>query len=374
MNTQATAAQRQTRGFRPALGILVPCHNEAAVIERKLENLAKLHWPEAERPHRIVVVDDGSDDDTFRVAQRVVARLFGPRPRRFQSGPPIRGSVIRNDLRPGKSAAIGEGLHELGQDVDLLVLTDADVVLEPQALTALVAAFEREPELGMASGAQTFVQDLASDGTCRGADLGAPVPDQAIYDRLTTRVRALESRSGRLFSVHGQLMAWRADLGLVPTPGFAADDLDLMVQARTRGARVELVPEARFLEVRAPAGAERRDQALRRARAYVQFLDHPLFARMTAMGDRASSIQGRIYRLLPLSLPICSLVAVAAALIFALRFGGPVGLALCALACAGFALSGPGRRLLGMMRLIASAERLESEGRLSDRWETARLG
>ena len=44
-------------------------------------------------------------------------------------------------------------------------------------------------------------------------------------------MRAFESRFGKLFSVHGQLMAWRSCLGILPTPGYAADDLDLMLQA-----------------------------------------------------------------------------------------------------------------------------------------------
>ena len=39
----------------------------------------------------------------------------------------------------------------------------------------------------------------------------------------TTPVLVLTG-AGRVFSVHGQLLAWRADLGLAPTRGLAADD------------------------------------------------------------------------------------------------------------------------------------------------------
>ena len=37
------------------------------------------------------------------------------------------------------------------------------------------------------------------------------------WDRWTARARRLESRFGALFSVHGQLLAWRAELGLLPS-------------------------------------------------------------------------------------------------------------------------------------------------------------
>ncbi|HVS19047.1 MAG TPA: glycosyltransferase, partial [Planctomycetota bacterium] len=212
-----------------ALGVIVPCRDEAAVIARKLANLALARWPEAARQHRLVVVDDGSLDDGPAIAREACARLFDPRS--------VRAEVVANTVRPGKAGAILTGLRELAQGgaPDLVVLTDADVVAEPEALRDLALAFERDPGLGLACAAQRFVEDLAADGTCRAADLGEPRAAGGLYDAWTARVRALESRVGALFSVHGQLCAWRTSLGLAPGEGIAADDLDLMLQARCAG-------------------------------------------------------------------------------------------------------------------------------------------
>ena len=41
------------------LGVLIPCRDEAWVVERKLTNLARCAWPVCDRPHCIVLVDDG---------------------------------------------------------------------------------------------------------------------------------------------------------------------------------------------------------------------------------------------------------------------------------------------------------------------------
>ena len=60
------------------LGVLVPCHDEAGVIERKLRNLAAVRWPASERPHALIVVDDHSSDDTARLAAESIERLFDP--------------------------------------------------------------------------------------------------------------------------------------------------------------------------------------------------------------------------------------------------------------------------------------------------------
>ncbi len=345
------------------LGVLVPCRNEAAVIERKLRNLAALDWPRARRPHRVIVVDDQSSDGTPMLARGQAAGF---------DGRPARLEVVGNDMRPGKVGAIQAGLRHLGGTVDLLVLTDADVLLESGALCALERAFAADPRLGMACGAQRFVRTLASDGSPRGADGGEPMPAAGLYDQLTARVRQLESRGGRLFSVHGQLLAWRAALELTPTAGFAADDIDLMLQARVAGARIAMAGEARFLEVKPATGPAREAQALRRARAYLQMGSHPCLARAAALGGPLARLQVWAYRRLPLAsvwlLPLAlALLLLACILLLPPAWalvGGVALLALCS--------SGPGRRAIALLAVIHGAHKAERAEALSDRWETPR--
>ena len=346
----------------PCIGVIVPCRNEAAVIERKLENLAGLEWPAASGPHRIVIVDDGSTDETAAFGRAACADLFGA---------DVHAVVVPNRQSPGKPGAIAEALDELAGQVDLVCLSDCDVVFEPAALRRVAEAFSQDARLAMATGEQAFVSSLAEDGSCSNEDGGPLVAAGSTYDRWTAWVRRLESRCGMLFSVHGQLLAWRAALNLRPTPGIAADDLDLMLQARAsdggRG-RVAQVRGAVFYEVRAPAGEQRKAQALRRARAYVQFLGHPRIAELTSSGGVLRRMQGAFYRWVPLAAPQLAFLSVPLSVFAGVWFGGLAGL----LVVVGFWLTPVVWRFFALMRVIADATRSQARGDLGDRWETAR--
>ncbi len=273
-----------------ALGVIVPCRNEARVVARKLENLARCRWPAAAREHVIAIVDDGSEDGTRAVARAAAKRLAS----RWREGR-VRVEVLENEVRPGKTGAIEQGLRALSGHADFIVLTDADVVLGETALVELVRPLELDPRVGMSCGAQRVVMSLASDGSLRSSDTGALRSHSSWYDRLTALVRRAESAFGAVFSVHGQLMAWRASLELRPTRGMAADDLDLMLQTRCLGRRVVHAPGALFFEERPTSEQDRRGQAGRRARAYLQFLEHPRRREFAAAGPILWRAQAALY-------------------------------------------------------------------------------
>ena len=350
-----------------SIGLLVPCRNEAAVVGRKLANASALRWPgpAARGPHRVVVVDDGSDDETAARAERAFAAFE-------RTG--VEPELVANDVRPGKAGALEAGLARLVGRVDVVVLSDADVVLAEDALAELAAAFERDAELGMASGGQVFVEALADDGTTR-APGGAPVrPAAGLFDRVTARVRGLESRWGRLFSVHGQLLAWRAELELAPTAGVAADDIDLALQVRARGKRVALVPTARFFEVKTArepetGGVRWEDQALRRARAYVQVVRHH---RRPLRGHLVDELQWLFYRYVPLLAPELAAAALFVLPLAAWTLAGPTAGGVTALILVGLCLTPVGLRGLRLLGVIARATRLERRSAMADRWEMGR--
>lgn len=305
------------------LGVIVPCRNEARVIARKLANLAGLRWLAGK--HQVVVVDDGSGDDTLALAR--AARC------------PVELRVITNHGAPGKSGAVRAACAALASSVDLIVLTDADVVLEADALVVLARAFEEDLRLTLACGAQQFVRDFETR-----------VPVDHPFDCLTAQVRAVESRLGKLFSVHGQLLAWRTSAQLLPTAGRPADDLDLMFAARRAGGRVRLIAGARFLEEKVESHVDRHvdseGQALRRARAYFEALR----GRHRPLGEGlVDRVQWAFYRYVPALTP--ELLA-------------PLRPLLC--------LTQRGRRALRLLDLIRRARREESVAPLSDRWEMQR--
>ncbi len=344
--------------------VIVPCRDEALVVARRVANLARCAWPPSERPHALVLVDDSSRDGTAAAAEAAIRAEFDGRT-------DVVARVVANDVRPGKPGAVRVGTRDSAA-FDLVVLTDADVVIEDRALVELADAFAREPRLALACAAQRFVVDLATDGTCRARDGSAPRDASGTFDRWTAAVRRLESRAGVLFSVHGQLCAWRADLGLAPTFGVAADDVDLRFQVKAHASeprRVQLVPTARFLEIKTPPGPERGAQAARRARAWFQAVRRGTIPARGALETAQAFAYGVAPRMAPIaSFAVPPLVALVLA-ILGFHFSAIVLLAV-GLA---FALSPIGRRWVELARTIETAARTERREPATDRWETPRL-
>lgn len=131
-------ASRHARGARgrpehsgplPSVSVVVPAYNESAGIAGTLRSLVATGYPDLE----VIVVDDGSDDDTAEVASSLA--LPGVRVVRQPNG--------------GKPSALNTGIALARGDV--LVLVDADTVFAADALHALARAFD-DPEVGAVSG------------------------------------------------------------------------------------------------------------------------------------------------------------------------------------------------------------------------------
>ena len=105
----------------PAVTVVVPAYNEGRVIGRTIEALQAQGYPGL----RIVVVDDGSRDDTFDVAIAAA-----------QAAPEGTVHVVRQ-ANAGKAAALTTGFAVATTEV--VVVVDADTMLAPEAIRALVA-------------------------------------------------------------------------------------------------------------------------------------------------------------------------------------------------------------------------------------------
>jgi glycosyltransferase involved in cell wall biosynthesis len=109
------------------LSVVIPVYNEAATIEHVVAAVLKA-LPQCE----IVVVDDGSHDETPAVLARLAER-FSVDP---AAGGEARLRLLRHAQNRGKGAAVCTGLaHATG---DAVVIQDADLEYDPQDLPVLL--------------------------------------------------------------------------------------------------------------------------------------------------------------------------------------------------------------------------------------------
>ncbi|HTH50749.1 MAG TPA: dolichyl-phosphate beta-glucosyltransferase [Pyrinomonadaceae bacterium] len=115
--------------MKPDLSIVIPAYNESDRLGAPLRRV--LPYLVENRPNsEVIVVDDGSSDDTAAVAERALAEF-----------PSIAGRVVRYDANRGKGFAVKTGLENAAADVALF--TDADLSTPIDETPKLVEPIER---------------------------------------------------------------------------------------------------------------------------------------------------------------------------------------------------------------------------------------
>ncbi|MEA3344874.1 MAG: dolichyl-phosphate beta-glucosyltransferase [Chloroflexota bacterium] len=123
-----------TSSEKPYLSIVVPAYNE----ERRLPaTLARILCYLDEQPYKgeIIVVDDGSEDDTVEAAKRLMSRH-----------PNLR--LIENDHR-GKGYAVRTGM--LAAQGQVALFTDADLAVPIEETARLLAQLEEGYDIAIGS-------------------------------------------------------------------------------------------------------------------------------------------------------------------------------------------------------------------------------
>ena len=201
---------RKDSAAQPTVSVILPVHNEASNLSRRLENLLELDYPE-ERIE-IFIVSDGSTDATLEVS-----RTFETRDPRFH--------VIDIRERGGKANALNAGLLQASNEI--VVFTDAGISLEPGAVRSLVAPFS-DPRVGCVSG-----EDRIDGGG-----------GEALYGRYELFLRNRESLVGSLVGASGSFYGQRRELCPRFPEGVAPDFLSVL-HVVDMGFRAVSEPHAR---------------------------------------------------------------------------------------------------------------------------------
>jgi cellulose synthase/poly-beta-1,6-N-acetylglucosamine synthase-like glycosyltransferase len=129
---------------RPLVSVVIPARNEASSIGRTIEATLENWWPIKE----VIVIDDGSTDETYQTALPYAANG--------------KISLIRRVGSGSKAVAVNTGIT--ASRGDIIVVQDADTLLERSALAELVKPFS-DPKVNAVSG---NVRVLAGDHGNKG--------------------------------------------------------------------------------------------------------------------------------------------------------------------------------------------------------------
>jgi peptidoglycan/xylan/chitin deacetylase (PgdA/CDA1 family)/spore germination protein YaaH len=205
----------QTASHKPAVAVLIPAYNEEKVIERTVRAVLASGYPGL----RVIVIDDGSSDNTLEVAQRAfVAEQASGR------------VLVLTKPNSGKAETLNFGLEHL-RNAEIFVGIDADTVIARNAISRLVPHF-LNPKVAAVAG---------------NAKVGNRV-------NLWTRWQALEYITSQNFErralnvlgavsvVPGAIGAWRTS-AVREAGGYhtdtVAEDADLTMALLRNGYRVE---------------------------------------------------------------------------------------------------------------------------------------
>ncbi len=210
------ALRRRRPGARtttlPSVSLVIAAYNEEAVIADKIRNALALHYP-ADRL-QIIVASDGSTDNTG-----AIVRSFGRQIVKLVALPQNCGKSSAQNL----GAAAAEG--------DILLFTDADVLLDPSALKVMLQHFA-DPTVGCVV-AQIAYTDTRTNAVSAG---------EGLYWRYELCLREQESRLGN-FAMGSGTFAIRRKL-FKTLPANVGEDFVLPMQTAQAGYRVVYEPNA----------------------------------------------------------------------------------------------------------------------------------
>jgi glycosyltransferase involved in cell wall biosynthesis len=153
----------ELRGRAPLVSVIIPIYNGGTTIERALKSVFEQTFTDFE----IVVVDDGSTDDTPAVLAR-----FGDQ---------IRVIRQRNRGLPGaRNAAVAVARGEI------LALIDHDDQWLPRKLELTVAALQNDPAAVLVYSDMMVVNDLGEES--RGSPIGPDTAHAPTMDEMLTRI------------------------------------------------------------------------------------------------------------------------------------------------------------------------------------------
>lgn len=201
----------------PSIAMVTCAFNEEHVIEEKVRNCLALDYPPAKL--RVIFVSDGSTDRTAEIVSRHLDRGV---------------ELIERKERRGKVANLNEVIPTLTDAI--VVLSDANVVYDTQALRCLVAGFA-DPSIGCVSG-KVHLRNTTDEFRS----------SEESYYWIEWKLQELASALYSMVGADGAMYGFRRELFEPPPDDTLIEDLIIPLGVVRRKRRVVFAPDAQAWE------------------------------------------------------------------------------------------------------------------------------
>lgn len=198
--------------MEPSVSVIIAARNEGKNLADKIHNVLELDYPA--RLLQVIVVSDGSTDDTVAV---------------LQNFPQVEAVVLLQS--GGKALALNEGTRRATGE--LLLMLDVRQRVDKDAIRRLVPLFA-DPSVGAVSGELLL----------ESADAAPAKEALGIYWKIEKGVRLMESESGSVIGVTGAIYMMRSELYQPLPANLILDDVLIPMQVVRQGRRVLFLPSA----------------------------------------------------------------------------------------------------------------------------------
>ncbi|MCW4030147.1 MAG: glycosyltransferase [Candidatus Bathyarchaeota archaeon] len=233
------------KDFLPTVSVIITTYNEVKVISRKLKNTFEIDYPPEKL--QIMVVDSASNDGTVEAVQTFVETTHN------------KVDILTQSKRMGKASALNYAFPFCKGDI--VILTDADVSVDPDAVKRIVTNFGDET-VGAVSGIQVM----------RNPDQSAVTQEEQGYRSFYNILRMGETNMDSVVMCESEFAAYRKELLEVIPPNSICDDMQLTLRVRKKGLRAIYDDSVSFYENSSIGRKSRLKQKIRRSQGNQQAL------------------------------------------------------------------------------------------------------
>lgn len=202
----------------PDVTLLIAAYNEEAVVAEKMRNNRELQYDEGKL--HIVWVTDGSTDRTNEMlaAYNDVKVLFSP-------------------ARRGKTAALNRAIDYI--NTPIVVFTDANTMLNSEAIKKIAECFMRNPRVGCVAG-EKRIEVKTKDNAASGGE--------GLYWRYESALKKMDSQLCTAVGAAGELFAIHRNLFVKMENDTLLDDFIMSMRIAQQGFKIEYCDEAYAIE------------------------------------------------------------------------------------------------------------------------------